>query len=244
MMPDLALLYKRFTFSDRMAYVGVAILCILVVSFEGAEVFQHETIYNGYDNFVNKQIEPACSYEHFPYNRGSLNWYLVCLSYMTFDNSRLIPFIISVGIIPVTFLFVRQRSGNMQALLASSMLVLTPTFLIFDSSSAYSQSWVIFFIASLYMMKKDARIGTVLFGLSITCKGIPLAFLPFIVYDLYRSDIPKNHKLISYVGLAVLGFAIIFFGMIWGGTVVYSGNPMDMLVKSIQSNGKIGRAHV
>lgn len=185
------------------------------------EIFETNPIYNGY-TFVRQTIEPNCSWGSPPYTRGGINWYLVCVSYMGFGNSNVIPFGISIGLIPMTFLFARKYSGNLVAMLASAGLALNPTFLIFDSVAAYSQTWALFFLASLYLMKKSSVLGAISFNLSLFSKAIPMAWGPFIIYGIFRSRIKPARKYILYAGIGIPLAVFWSLSLFDGGSIVYS----------------------
>lgn len=210
---------REFNYNDRLAYCLVGVIIAIVGVLEYSEVYTHEDIYNGYDNFVSKTIEPACSWDSLPYARGGLNWYFVCVSYLTFDNSRVLPFVISIGLIPITFLFVRKYSNNFIALSSTLGLVFNPVFLIFDSSSAYAQSWAILLISSLYLLKKNPILSIPLFNLSIFCKAIPMAWGPLIILDYIRTR--KKSRLFISLGIGVPITILYILSIFDGGTQVY-----------------------
>lgn len=209
--------------TNRAAAVYVISLCAILILVEHPELFQKETIYNGYDNVVAKRILPYCAYDASPFSRGALNWYFVCFSYLTFDNARIIPFAISVGLIPMSFILVRSRTGNLAGMMVATALALTPSYLIFDTSAAYAQTWAILFLASLYYMGRDSRFGVGFLGLSLTAKAIPFAWVPFILYEISRSAESSPVKIVSYVGIYTLVGVAVMFSIFVGGSITYSG---------------------
>lgn len=218
--------YNLFRYNDRFAYCCIGFITVSFFAIEFHEVFQYETIYNGYHNTVERAILPNCSYDSLPFSRGGANWYLVCVSYLAFDNARMIPFLIGTGMIPVTFLFVRKYSNNLAALMASGGLALTPAFLIFDSSSAYTQTWAICFIGSLYYIKKNGYVVASLYILSLCAKAIPVFWLPTILALLYKSEIPKKQKIISSGTMCFIVALSSVLAIGDGGSIVYGGTPL------------------
>lgn len=214
--------------NDKLVYGFILCITGIFAISEVHEIWEKETIYNGYDNTVSKTILPNCSYDSFPYNRSSINWYLVCVSYLTFDNARIIPFLISVGLIPMTFLFIRKISDNMTASLASSALVLTPVFTIFDSTSAYAQTWALFFIASLYFTQKNGYVSTALYVLALGSKAIPVFWLPIMFYMIKKSNLPKKQKIISAAIMSFFVAAATILALANGGSPVYGGFPWKL----------------
>lgn len=173
---------------------------------------------------MEPRIIPNCSYDSLPYGRGGLNWYLVCASYLTFENARLIPFVISIGLVPVTWLFVRSYSNNLVGLLTISGLVLNPAFLVFDTSSAFAQTWAILFIGAFYLMKRNGILGGTAYGLSLCAKAIPIAWAPIMILTLAKTR--KKSGIIS-IGLISIGFAV--FTILNHGSIMYSGNDIKPL---------------
>lgn len=214
-------LIREFNYNPRLDFIILGVIISLVGVAEFSEVFTHEDIYNGYNHFVSQTIEPNCSWDHLPYQRGGINWYLVCVSYMTFDNSRIIPFFVSVGLIPMTWLFIRAWSNNMTAFFGTVGLVLNPVFLIFDSSSAYSQTWALIFISSLYFMKKNSLGMVASFNLSMFCKAIPFAWAPFIIWLTLKSNTRRQSKIIIAGGIGVMTLIVLTMSLVDGGTQAY-----------------------
>lgn len=212
--------HRELVHNDRLAYILLAALCVAVISIEAHEVFETNTIYNGY-LFVKQTIEPRCTWDSFPYTRGGINWYVICVSHMAFGNSNVVPFMVSMGLVPVTFLFARKYSNNLIALLASLGLALNPVFLIFDSVSAYAQTWALFFIASLYLIRKIPILSAVTFNLSIFAKAIPMAWGPFIMYGVWRSGMNQKSKLILYAGVGAPLLILWSLSLFDGGSIVY-----------------------
>jgi hypothetical protein len=183
-------------------------------------VFEVNKIYNGY-KFVQQTIEPRCAWDSLPYNRGGVNWYLVCVSYMTFGNSQVVPFFLSMGLVPITFLMVRKYSSNLPALLSCIALAINPVLLIFDSSAAYAQTWAVFFLASLYLIKKSPILSFTTFNLALFSKAIPMAWGPFILYGVFRSHMASSRKYILYAGIGIPLIILWSLSLFDGGSLVY-----------------------
>lgn len=189
------------------------------------EIFTVNPIYNGY-LFVQQRIEPNCSLDSIPYNRGGANWYLVCVSYLGLGNSQIIPFFISIGLLPVSFLFARKYAGNMVGLMVCVGLALNPTFLIFDSAAAYSQTWALFFLASFYFLKKSSILASLSFNLSLFSKAIPLVWAPFMIYGVFRSNLPPRKKWILCAGIGIPFLILGSLSAFDGGSMVYGYIPL------------------
>ena len=222
-MLDTVSIKRHLYHNDKIAYLALGLICASIILGESHEIFEVQKIYNGY-LFVEQRIEPTCSWSELPYQRGGINWYLVCASYLTFGNSQVIPFLISLGVLPVTFLFVRKHSNNLIAILSTAWLAITPEFIIFDSVAAYAQSWALFFLASMYFMKDRPIISALFFNLAVLCKAIPLAWAPFLIGMIAISNTPKKQKMLYcaaiglstalYAGLSALDGSSPAYGLI------------------------------
>lgn len=232
------LLYRELNHNNRLSYVLVGMLAFAVAAIEFHELFELDVIYGGY-HFVQQTIEPACAWDSLPYSRGGVNWYLICVSYMTFDNSRVIPFAICIGLVPTTFLAVRKYSNNLIGLLSALGLALNPVFLIFDSSSSYAQTWAIFFLGSLYLMKKFPIGSAVSFNLSLFSKAIPMAWGPFIIYGIFRARMKPSHKHMLYAGIGIPLVILWSLSLFDGGSMAYGYMKLkpisyDSFVEAVQ----------
>lgn len=213
-------LYREINHNNRLAYCIVGAICGIVAVLEFHELYQDDSIYNGY-KFVIQTIQPACAWDSLPYSRGGINWYMVCVSYMVFDNSRVVPFMMCLALLPVSFLFARKYGSNLAGLLVAGGLALNPVFLAFDTSSAYAQTWALFFLSSLYLIKKIPLLSAVTFNLSLFSKAIPMAWGPFIIYGIFRSSIPQNKKYLLYAGIGLPLIILYSLSIFDGGSMVY-----------------------
>ena len=212
--------YREINHNDRLAYILIAVITASVTIIEFHEIFTVDPIYNGY-KFVQQTIEPNCSWDSLPYGRGGINWYLVCVSYLGTGNSNVVPFTISMGLVPMSFLFARKYGGNLAGMLTAIGLVLNPVFLIFDSVSAYAQTWAVFFLASLYLIKKFSMLSAITFNLALFSKAIPMAWGPFIIYGIFRSKMAPNKKYVLYAGIGIPLIILWSLSLFDGGSMVY-----------------------
>lgn len=215
-------LYREMFHNDRLAIFLMAGIVGTVAAVESWELFQPETIYNGYDNFVKSRLLPSCSYDSLPYARSGISWYLVCVSDMALGNARIIPFVESLALIPATFFMVRRYSGSFPALLTSAGLALNPAFLIFDTSAAYPQLWSLLFILFVYAASRSVAASLGIFVMASWAKAIPVAWAPIIAFGIYRSNYAARQKALfsgAILGIFVLVFATSFEN---GSNIFYS----------------------
>ena len=123
--------------------------------------------------------------------RSPLKWWSLCFSNSILGNERLIPFLYSIILIPVTYSFVTHLTQRkFTAIIAVLVLVSAGTFLEFDTTSTYEQSWVVFLMLSLIMVMRGNALGMVIFFLlSLLSKPIAVIYVPvFFAFIFLQND--------------------------------------------------------
>jgi hypothetical protein len=83
------------------------------------------------------------------------------------------------------------------------------TFLFFDTSVAYPNYWVLFYLLSLYLICKKWPLSPISYVLSLLTKMLTGIFLPMTLFFIYRSSIVKRKKILLFISYGV----IILFGI-------------------------------
>ena len=97
------------------------------------------------------------------------------------------------------------------------MLILLQSnlFLTFDTIAVYENFWVLFYIISIYVVRKKWVFSPFFYILSVFTKAYVAPFFLMTLYFTYRSEIKTKKKyliLCSYIGIISLTFLIVFFG--------------------------------
>lgn len=189
-------------------YFTLLMIVISVALIEAKDLQKPEQIYRGYDDVVKTKILPNCAYDSAPYSRNVPAWYMVCVSYLTFDDARFIPYIVSIGILPMTYLVATAITGRpIIGLIAAGATAVNPIFLIFNDSSAFHQFWTLFLLGSIYTAYKKPILSIPLFVLATITKPMALAFMPIIAYLIW-----DNKKLFAgYMATGVIMGMIVMF---------------------------------
>ena len=150
--------------------------------------------------------------------RSPLKWWSLCFSNSVLGNERLIPFVYSIILIPVTYSFVTHLTKRkFTAIIAVLVLVSSGTFLEFDTTATYEQSWVVFLLLSLIFVMRGSVIGMVgFFLLSLASKPIAIIYVPVLFAFVWHSG--ESWK--SFVFLVVLTIGMIVYVLI---------NPMILI---------------
>lgn len=174
--------------SPKLIYSILYLIILSTAVLESGGLFGSEIIYNGYDNTVKHRILDNCSDLYPKMNRGMLSWYMVCSSEYVFGNARVVPFLFSIGLIPMTFLLARKMSNSyIIGLLSSAALAINPVFLVFDDSAAYHQFWVFFLLCSLYFGYKYPVLSGPFLIISVASKSAALLFVPSMIFLFWKN---------------------------------------------------------
>ena len=121
--------------------------------------------------------------------RSPLKWWSLCFSNSVLGNERIIPFLFSIILIPVTYSFVTHATKRrFTAIIAVLVLVSSGTFLEFDTTATYEQSWVVFLLLSLIFAMRGSVIGMVgFFLLSVASKPIAIIYVPVLFAFVWHS---------------------------------------------------------
>lgn len=200
--------------NSKLAFVLLLVMVIgwAVASFP--EIFEKET-YPDYTDHIEPFIH-SCSLDKYPERdnsptRSPLKWYLICLSFDVFQNERVIPYIISFTLIISTFVLSKLIiKHDYFALIPVFVLITSGTFIKFDTSATYDQTYSLFVILSFIFAIKSSRFSLLMFGMALLSKMYAMIFfISWLLFELkYKTH---DEKMISLIGL---GFFIMIAGAV------------------------------
>lgn len=150
-------------------------------------------------------------------------------SLVLFDNIRVIPFLATITLLILTYLFTYEITKKRFAGLVSMVVLMQSfTFLNYDTIATYSNFWTMFYLLSLYLIiKKKWYLSPVAYIASILSKGLTAAYLPLTIFFTYRADIPRKKKfqtmLVYGILVAVAVYAFFGIGIDVGGGITTGG---------------------
>jgi len=204
----------NFEISSKLAFFVVTIIIGAYIIVSAGELFNGEFLpdYHKRTEFFLR------NYDVTEIGRVGIFWhlplFLTSSSMQLFGNYKVIPFIASVSLLVLTYFFTFEITQKRFAGIIAMVIVLqSRTFLFFDTSVAYPNYWVVFYLLSLYLICKKWPASPVLFVLSIFTKILSGIFFPMTLFFIYRSSIVNRKKIllfISYGLILLLGIAIIF----------------------------------
>ena len=141
---------------------------------------------------------------------------LLDASLKIFQNIKILPFLASILVVFFTYLLTVQLTGKRFAGIISMLILLqSHIFLTFDTIAVYENFWVLFYIISLYAVRKKWVLSPFFYILSVFTKAYVAPFFLMTLYSTYRSEIKTKKKYFvfaSYLGIILIVFLIVFFG--------------------------------
>ena len=137
-----------------------------------------------------------------------------------FQNIKFLPFIASILVVLFTYLLTVQITEKRFAgIIATIVLIHSHTFLKFDTIAVYENFWVLFYLLSIYVIKKQWILSPIFFILSFFTKAFVAPYFIMTLFFAGRTSISSKKKLgifISYI--AIIGIAAI---VIFSGDTIY-----------------------
>ena len=134
--------------------------------------------------------------------------FLLNSSLALFQNVKIVPFLASIALLLLTYLFTMQLTQKrLSGLIATIVLLQSPTFLIYDTTATYDNFWILFYLFSLYIVFKKWYISPIGFLLSLFSKAVTVLFLPATIYQIIRVGLPRRQmlwSLVFYVSIMII----------------------------------------
>ena len=204
----------NFEVSKTLAFYIVAILIGLYVFFSIPELFNEM-----YQADYSEHFKPWLNIYSVTDLSGTtpliyhVQFFLETTSMQLFDNYKIIPFIASVALLVLTYIFTVEISNKRFAGIVAMVIVLQSNiFLFYDTTVSYPNFWILFYLVSLYViLKKTWPVSPIFYVAAVLSKTLIAPFLPMTLFFVYRSNLSKKKKiqiLISYG--VIVALAAIF----------------------------------
>jgi len=206
----------NFEISSNLAFFVIVIIIGTYIAISVGELFNGVFLDDYYiwmvpilENYDIFRIEDAGLDKHFLY-------FLTESSMQLFGNYKVVPFIASISLLVLTYLFTFEITKKRFAGIVAMVIVLQSTiFLYFDTSVVYPNYWIVFYLLSLYLIYKKWPISPISYVLSMATKGLTALFFPMTLFFIYRSRIVRQKKILLtiFYGIIILFGAGIFILM-------------------------------
>ena len=149
-------------------------------------------------------------------NDRYVRMFLLDTSLNTFQNIKFLPFIASITVVFFTYLLTTQICQKRFAGIISMIVLLQSSiFLKYDTIAVYENFWVLFYLISLYVLKKGWFLSPIFYILAVFSKAYVAPFFIMTLFSTYRSKISRKTKLailLSYVVIITTAVVVIFTG--------------------------------
>ena len=211
----------NFEVSSQVAILVIITLIGFYILFSVTEILKEE-IWQDYPITVKPVLEKWTIADVTKGFELHVRYFLITTSMHIFGNYKVVPFMESIALLVLTYFFTSKITKKRFAGLVSMVIVLqSGTFLVFDTSTTYDNSWVLFYLLSLYMILMKWPASPVSFVLSLFSKPLTSIYLPMTFFFTYRADISKRKKIfliLSYVIIIIIGVMFLLTGLKVVGT--------------------------
>ena len=149
-------------------------------------------------------------------NDRYVRMFLLDTSLNTFQNIKFLPFIASITVVFFTYFLTTQICQKRFAGIISMIVLLQSSiFLKYDTIAVYENFWVLFYLISLYVLKKGWFLSPIFYILAVFSKAYVAPFFIMTLFSTYRSKISRKTKLailLSYVVIITTAVVVIFTG--------------------------------
>ena len=149
-------------------------------------------------------------------NDRYVRMFLLDSSLNIFQNIKILPFFASILVILFTYLLTTQITQKRFAGIISILVLLqSHTFLRFDTVAVYENFWVLFYLLSIYVIRKQWVLSPIFYILSFFTKAFVAPYFIMTLFFASRTSISSKKKiglLISYVLIIGIAIAIIYSG--------------------------------
>ena len=149
-------------------------------------------------------------------NDRYVRMFLLDTSLNTFQNIKFLTFIASIAVVFFTYLLTTQICQKRFAGIISMIVLLQSSiFLKYDTIAVYENFWVLFYLISLYVLKKGWFLSPIFYILAVFSKAYVAPFFIMTLFSTYRSKISRKTKLailLSYVVIITTAVVVIFTG--------------------------------
>ena len=212
---------RLFEISKRNTLIIFIIIMAIYIGFSIPELFLDESL--DWDDYII--LESAL--ELWPdgesdnvyvqeQNDRYVRMFLLDTSLDTFQNIKFLPFIASILVVFFTYALTTQICQKRFAgIIAMVVLLQSNIFLKYDTIAVYENFWVLFYLISLYVIKKRWFLSPIFYILAVFTKAYVAPFFIMTLFTTYRSTIGRKTKiaiLLSYILIIAVAAAIIFAG--------------------------------
>lgn len=199
-----------FDISNKIGLLAVLLIISVYVILSFNETLESE-IWPDYSMIVLGQYESWLSSDTLEENLPQYHTKMFFLhsSELLFQNLRIIPFLASISLLFLTYIFtLKITSKPIAGLISVFVLVQSFLFTTFDTTATYANFWILFYLLSIYLIEKSWHTSFISFFVSIFAKPVTLLFLPASLFYIFRSSLTTKQKIMSIIPYVIIGIVI------------------------------------
>ena len=209
----------KFQVSQKISIIIVIILIGIYISISYSEIefgAYHAEIdeeYVDWDRLKHRIINMQSIWPDQLSGEPHFKHTLLKISQIIFGNFYVIPYLSSIGLLIITYLFTSKITNNRIAGIVSLVLVLQSNlFLTFDTSATYASFWIMLYLLSLYTMIKTWPLSPMFYLLSLFTKLSVILYGPMSLFFILNSEISKQRKIIIAISISLIFLVILGYG--------------------------------
>jgi len=228
---------RNFEVSHSVALLVLVILIFVYVGWTMGDIAVNEERQFGDFKRVKQVVEAWPLFDEEKFNRSleilHVKNFFLKSSEILFQNMKVVPFLASIALLFMTYLFTVKITGKrFSGLCAVAVVIQSNLFVQFSTIATYSNFWVLFYLVSLYMIYKKGPLSPILYVASVFSKPLSAIFLPMTLFFTYRAEITTRKKIyiiISYFVIAIAAVAgILLLGVDVGGGITTGQLTFDV----------------
>jgi hypothetical protein len=184
----------NFEVSHKISFIILASLLMIYVGYNVNEIWNpKEESWGDYQSAFNQA-------KNFSY--GSLisylgfRYFLLSISLNILGNIRIIPFIVSICLVVLTYFITTEITKKRFAgIISVIILIQSSLFLKYSVTATEDNSWTLFYLLSLYLIQKKWYLSPLSYALSLLSKLLTAIFLPMTFFYIYMSSLSKKEKI-------------------------------------------------
>jgi len=211
-IPQLSKAFKfifNFEIPKKIALIAMIVILAVYIAASAPELAEDQ-LYEDYVG-VKKRLETWSPDKITGSFEPHVRYFFIYSSMVLFGNDAIIPFLASISLLIITYLFTKEITHKrFSGIVAMVILLQSNIFLTFDTTVAYTNFWILFYLLSLYFVYKAWPLSPLSYLLSIPSKALTTMFLPMSVYFIFRSSVSRKKKIIiacTMVTILIIGAA-------------------------------------
>ena len=212
----------EFDLSKKISILIITVTLALYITLTYNEIFEDEYQIVGADfAYLTERLNDKQIWELLPTQIFSvdINGIVLKLSILVFDNIRFIPFLVSILLLILVYFFtLKITKSTLAGLVSFFLLIQNPLFLKYDTIATYNNTWIFFYILSLFLIaKKTWILSPIAFIISSWSKPLSAIFFPISFLFIFQSKNKFSRKLSLIYG------SIIFIGIAYLISIIKGG---------------------